>query len=136
MKDDHHFKQSDDHSSGRGHDLSTSEARLNVTISRVLVAGLAVAVFLLLVGAILAAVRAGTPVARRTSFSDIARALAALEPGGFFDLGLLVLIATPVARVVALLAAFAHRRQWVFVGISAVVLVVLALCAFLGVRVE
>jgi uncharacterized membrane protein len=58
----------------------------------------------------------------------------ALEPGGFFDLGLLLLLATPAARVVALFVGFARRRSWLFAGCSAVVLVALALSAFLGLR--
>jgi uncharacterized membrane protein len=109
-------------------------ARLNVVVSRVLVVGLLAAVALLLVGVILTLARSGVPPHHETSVPDLPRAVAALEPGGFFDLGLLVLLATPVVRVVALLVAFARRRQWLFSGISVVVLVVLALSAFLGLR--
>ncbi len=39
--------------------------------------------------------------------------------------GLLALIATPVARVVFTLVAFALRRDWMYVAITAIVLVVL-----------
>jgi uncharacterized membrane protein len=45
-----------------------------------------------------------------------------------------VLLVTPAARVVALLVAFGRRRLWTFVAVSVVVLVVLALSAFFGLR--
>ena len=91
------------------------------------------AVLLLLVGVVLTVARPGVPL-WAGSITEMPRALAALEPGGFFDLGLLVLLATPAARVVALLIAFARRRLWVFSGVSLVVLIVLVLSAFLGLR--
>ena len=108
--------------------------RLNITISRVLVVGLVTSVALLLVGVVLTVARPGLPVIHTTSISDLPRALGALEPVGFFDLGLLVLLATPAARVAALLVSFARRRLWIFSGVSLLVLVVLALSAFLGLR--
>jgi len=51
-------------------------------------------------------VHSGVPVPRKTSIQGIPRALRALEPGGFFQLGLLVLLATPAARVAALFLAY------------------------------
>ena len=39
--------------------------------------------------------------------------------------GLLILIATPVARVVLSIFAFALERDWVYVGIAALVLAIL-----------
>ena len=110
------------------------ETRLNVAISRVLAIGLLVAVALLLVGVILTLARPGLSFAHKTLISDMPRAVAAFEPGGFFELGLLVLVATPVARVVALGIGFARRRAWMFCGFSVLVLTVLALSAFLGLR--
>ena len=43
-----------------------------------------------------------------------------------------MLLATPFARVVALGIAFARRRQWLFAGISFVVMAMLILGAVLG----
>jgi uncharacterized membrane protein len=79
-------------------------------------------------------VRPDLPLPHEASIADMPRALAAIEPGGFFELGLLVLVATPVARVVALGVGFARRREWLFVSFSAVVLTVLVLGAILGLR--
>ena len=44
---------------------------------------------------------------------------------GFIQLGLLVLIATPIARVVFSVIGFARQRDWLYVGITAVVLALL-----------
>jgi len=44
---------------------------------------------------------------------------------GFIQLGLLLLLATPVARVAFSIVAFAMQRDWLYVGITAIVLGVL-----------
>jgi uncharacterized membrane protein len=44
---------------------------------------------------------------------------------GWIQLGLLVLIATPVARVALAVGAFASERDWIYVGITLLVLGVL-----------
>lgn len=108
------------------------ELRLNRAISRVLIVGLLSAVTLLVIGAVLTLARPGVAVPHATSVKDIPGALTALQPGGFFELGLLVLLATPFARVVALGIAFARRRWWLFASISAVVASLLIVGAALG----
>ncbi len=45
---------------------------------------------------------------------------------GIIQLGLLLLIATPVARVLFSVYAFARERDWLYVGLTIVVLAVLA----------
>jgi uncharacterized membrane protein len=112
---------------------SDSDPRLASRLSRLLLAGLSLAVALLVAGVVLAALKPEVPISV-SSISGLPGALAALEPGGFFDLGLLVLLATPAARVGALIFAFARRRLWLFSGVSLVVLLVLALSVFLGLR--
>jgi len=106
--------------------------RLNLTISRVLLVGLIAAITLLLAGAVLTAARPDLPAMHETSVTDIPRAMWALEPGGFFDLGLLLLLATPAARVVALFVGFTRRRIWLFSLISLIVLAGLAASVVLG----
>lgn len=107
---------------------------MNRFVSRMLSTGLLVAVVLLLAGAVVMLVRPDLPLLHEASIADMPRALAALEPGGFFELGLVVLVATPVARVIALGVGFARRREWMFVSFSAVVLALLALGALLGLK--
>ena len=42
------------------------------------------------------------------------------------DLGVVVLLATPVVRVVVSIVEYANNRDWAFVGLTAIVLVELA----------
>jgi uncharacterized membrane protein len=58
-------------------------------------------------------------------FTGIARAALNLHGPGIIQLGLLFLIATPVARVAFAAFAFAVERDWLYVGISVFVLIVL-----------
>jgi uncharacterized membrane protein len=102
-------------------------------LSRLFIVGLSLAVALFATGVVLAAIKPDVSISA-SSIPGLPGALAALEPGGFFDLGLLVLVATPAARVATLMVAFARRGLWLFSGLSLVVLAVLALSAFLGLR--
>jgi uncharacterized membrane protein len=107
-------------------------SRLNLTISRVLVVGLILSIAFLLVGAVLSLARPELSAVHETSVRDIPRAIWALEPAGFFSLGLLLLLATPAARVVALLVGFTRRKMWLFSFISLIVLAGLAASAVVG----
>ena len=49
-----------------------------------------------------------------------------LSGRGVIQLGLLLLIATPIARVFFALVGFGRQKDWMYVGISAVVLALLA----------
>ena len=55
----------------------------------------------------------------------IAREAAALHSRGMIQLGLLLLILTPVARVILLAGAFARQRDYLYVGIAGLVLAIL-----------
>jgi uncharacterized membrane protein len=107
---------------------------LTRALSRLLLTGLLLAVGLMIVGAILAAIQGSGEILHSSSIDDFPRLLADGNPTGFLDLGLLVLLATPAARVLALLVAFSRRRQWLFAGISAVVMTILVLSAILGLK--
>jgi uncharacterized membrane protein len=119
--------------SGEGPD-PRGEAGLNLAISRVLAGGLILAVLLLLAGVFLILAGRDAPLGGPASIGDMPRAIAALDPVGFFYLGLLVLLLTPVCRVMALAVAFARRRTWLFCSLSVFVLAVLGLSAYLGLR--
>jgi uncharacterized membrane protein len=107
---------------------------LNRKISRVLTSGLLVAVTLLLIGVVLTIARPDLEPVHTALVQDIPGEIAALRPGGFFDLGLLILLATPAVRVMALLVGFVRQRMWLFSLFSLIVLVVLALSAFIGLK--
>lgn len=106
--------------------------RLDRMVSRVLAVGLAVAVVLMLTGAVVALVREGPSLPSEVSVTEMPRSLAALEPEGFLTLGLLVLLATPIARVLTLVVGFARSKSRVFCYMSLAVLGILALSAYLG----
>jgi uncharacterized membrane protein len=51
---------------------------------------------------------------------------------GLIQLGLLLLIATPVARVVFSIVGFARQRDWLYVGMAALVLLLLTVSLLSG----
>ncbi|MBN1320774.1 MAG: DUF1634 domain-containing protein [Thermoleophilia bacterium] len=108
--------------------------RLDRLLSGLLLAGLSLAMVLMLVGAGLAVAGVRGEIGHSSSISDLPRALVGLAPAGLVDLGLLVLLATPVARVLALLIGLVIRRAWLFSAVSLVVLLVLALSVVIGLR--
>lgn len=109
-----------------------TEGELAQPLSLLLLVGLLLATTLMLVGVVLAAAGTGSPIPHASSISGLPQAVVSLEPGGFFDLGLLVLLATPVARVVMLSISFARRRAWAFFGMDLAILVILVLSVVLG----
>lgn len=105
---------------------------LNLTIARLLAVGLVVASALMIGGALWAAAGGGSVASRVFPLGALPEALSAARPTAFMTLGLLVLIVTPAARVVALLGAFVRRREWGYALISATVLAVLGVGLALG----
>jgi uncharacterized membrane protein len=68
-----------------------------------------------------------SPAAERgKGIADILKSVLVLDAHALLLAGVLVLILTPVARVVFTLAAFALRRDWLYVGMTTLVLGVLA----------
>ena len=60
------------------------------------------------------------------SIAGVISAARTFDGRGVIQLGLLLLIATPIARVAFALAGFARQKNWMYVGISAIVLGLLA----------
>jgi uncharacterized membrane protein len=108
------------------------QARLTSVLSSLLLGGLVLAIALMVAGAVLVLVGGDRTAPHSSSITALPGLLAGLEPAGLLDLGLLILLATPAARVLALTVAFARRREWVFAGASIAVLVILAAGVVLG----
>ncbi len=53
------------------------------------------------------------------------------DPIGLIDLGILVLIATPLLRIITALAVFAQTKEWKFVLVSVCVLLIITLAIFI-----
>jgi uncharacterized membrane protein len=73
----------------------------------------------------------GEPQELRT-VNGILREAAKFRGRGLIQLGLLVLIATPVARVLFSVVAFIYERDWTYVAITVIVLALLCYSLFGG----
>jgi uncharacterized membrane protein len=109
--------------------------RLETVIGQLLRAGvLLAAATVLLGGSLYLAGHHGEPVNYRTfavsdpgicTFPGIVRSAAHFESLGIIQFGLLLLIATPVARVALAIAGFALERDRLYTVVSVIVLVIL-----------
>jgi uncharacterized membrane protein len=73
----------------------------------------------------------GEPSELRT-IPGILREALAFHGRGLIQLGLLLLIATPIARVAFCVFAFLRQRDWTYVGITLLVLVLLCYSLLVG----
>jgi uncharacterized membrane protein len=60
------------------------------------------------------------------SISGIVSGARSLSGRGLIQLGVLLLIATPIARVAFSVVGFVRQRDWMYVGIAVIVLILLA----------
>jgi uncharacterized membrane protein len=112
--------------------------RFRILVSGVLIVGVSVSAILialgfagsLLVGWEGSLVGGATGTSDVTDFGSLAAALSALRPVGLAQLGLLVLVATPVVRVGASVAAFALEGDRLYAAITLVVLAILLTSLF------
>jgi len=105
---------------------------LNEVVHFVLIVGLGISTALILIGLGLDLVRHRQVPTSVPSFGEAFRLMAALRPSGFLTVGLLVLVATPILRVVGSTIAFLYERDWRYVAITLIVLVVVSLSLILG----
>ncbi len=113
-----------------------NDRRLETIISRLLRTGVLVAAATVFAGGVLYLIQShsgrvdyrsfgpGSPAL--LSLSGIVRSAAQLQSQGLIQLGLVLLIATPVARVAVALAGFALERDRLYTVISLIVLLILA----------
>ena len=112
-----------------------TDEQMDLTIAVILRAGVIVSALMVLVGGVFYLSRygftqpdykvfLGEPADLRSISGIISDALA-LRPKGLIQLGLLLLIATPIARVAFAVAAFALQRDRVYVLVTLIVLGVL-----------
>jgi uncharacterized membrane protein len=108
------------------------DQKMDATMGILLRSGVISAAAMVLVGGILFLMRHKTPVTDYHIFSGeptdlrtisgIFADVRAFRARGLIQLGLLVLIATPVARVVFSLLAFMYQKDWKYVVFTAIVL--------------
>lgn len=112
-----------------------NDRTMEIIMGRLLQVGVLLASFVMLLGGILyvKAHHAGTPDYRvfksepqaLRHVSGVMAGVAAGDPAAIIQLAVLLLIATPVARVMFSLVAFAIERDRLYMGVSAIVLAVL-----------
>lgn len=110
---------------------------MEATVARLLRLGVSVAAAVVLVGGVIYLARHGSERPHYGVFrgepsdlrgvTGIVRDAAAFSGRGWIQLGLLLLIATPVARVAFSALAFAFQRDRIYVCVTLVVLVLLVL---------
>jgi uncharacterized membrane protein len=113
--------------------------RFRLLVSGVLIVGVTVSAALIAAGFVgslavgwQGSLGGGTPgTVAVTDFAGMGSNLAALRPIGIAQLGLVVLLATPVVRVGTSVAAFALEGDRLYAGITLVVLAVLLTSLFL-----
>jgi uncharacterized membrane protein len=111
------------------------DKRVDEIIGVLLRTGVGLAAAVVLTGGILYLLRHGSYAASYRIFHgepsslshvrSIAQYAFGLDPRGIIQFGLLVLIATPVARVLFTVFAFAYERDWTYVVITVIVLTLL-----------
>lgn len=120
--------------SGRRQEGRWSDRAIALAISLVLRVGVALAAALVAVGRIAYLAQDGHRETHYSHFAGaqslttpaaIVRGVVALDPAAIIALGLVVLVLTPVARVVFALLAFAEQRDRLYVVFSLIVLTVL-----------
>lgn len=114
---------------------SFDDRRMEAIMGRLLQVGVTLASLVMLAGAVLYLAKHGGSTADYSVFVSEPEALR--DPGklrgqiaqgdsaALIQLGVLLLIATPVARVIFAVVAFLMERDWLYVAISLVVLAVL-----------
>lgn len=122
--------------------MKDSDDRLNQVIGRLLRYGVFISAGVVLIGALVYLIKHGSEVPNYAKFQMAPAPLR--HPLGIFDqafhftasgiiqLGLLFLIATPVARVLLSVFAFFRQRDYLYVVITLVVLIILIFSPFLG----
>jgi uncharacterized membrane protein len=112
--------------------MDKAEQRMDEIIGRLLQAGVIWAAAFVLVGGAVYLARHSTPATNYEVFqgepqelrtvSGIFHEALALRGRALIQLGLLILIATPIARVAFSVAAFLYQRDWKYVVVTLIVL--------------
>ena len=117
-----------------------NDLRIEIIIGTLLRTGVILAAAVVLFGGVLYLVRHGHEVPHYSTFSgepeslkspkDIVHGVMGMSARAIIQLGLLLLIATPVARVAFSAVAFAIERDYMYVVITLVVLAILSYSLF------
>lgn len=114
---------------------ANSDNDMEIGVSRLLQAGVALAAAFMLTGGILYLGQQGGEGVSYGKFHSVPPGLASIsgiwrgarlrQPAALMQFGVLIMIATPVLRVAFAAVAFLLERDWLYTGISLVVLTLL-----------
>ncbi len=112
--------------------------RFRTLVSGILIVGVTLAATLMVIGFAASLLvgwqgsltGAGNGASGLADFSAMGRSLVALRPVGIAQLGLVVLLATPVLRVAASCVAFALEGDRLYTGLTLAVLAILVVSIF------
>jgi uncharacterized membrane protein len=117
-----------------------NDERMRFIMGTLLRAGVLIAAFLVILGGILFFIQHPSETYNFTSFKgepdrlkhvgQILREALQFKSRAVIQLGLLVLIATPVARVIFSLIGFLFEKDWIYVAITSLVLCILCYSIF------
>jgi uncharacterized membrane protein len=112
-----------------------TDKELDCTIARMLLVGVSIAAVLVFLGGLILLRHPTLPVADYSRFHAVDPSLRSLSSittmalhlhgRGLVQFGLVLLIATPIARVIFCVVGFIRQRDALYTGISAIVLAIL-----------
>jgi uncharacterized membrane protein len=115
--------------------MAWNDESLERIVSRLLIAGVLLSAAVVFLGGACYLARYGHETADYHVFHEVPQAYRSVQGvihaiglsncAAVIQLGLLILIATPIARVAFSLAGFAFERDWTYVAITSIVLAVL-----------
>jgi uncharacterized membrane protein len=113
--------------------MPKGQHQLEHQVHRTLLGGLVASAVLLVAGTIAMLVQGNATADPLQPLGDLLRRAMHLNGPALTTLGLLVLMITPILRVVVLLAGWAMQRDWVFASVAVTVLILLIVSLSLGV---
>lgn len=105
---------------------------LNHVVHQVLIIGLVISTTLMVIGIVLDLFLQREIPQTVPNVGDVVQRVLSVRPSGFLALGLLVLIATPILRVIGSIGAFMYEREWRYAAITIFVLTVMVVSIMLG----
>jgi uncharacterized membrane protein len=105
---------------------------LNDAVHQILIVGLVISTFLLVAGLILDVIQRTELPAAALSPGEAFQRVLQLRPSGFLSLGLIVLMFTPVVRVIGSIIVFAWERDRRYMLVTLFVLAVMITSVVLG----
>ena len=113
-----------------------SEKRdVNVVIANIIKTGVFISSFFIITGITLSFIQGanGVLTVERYTFNEMLRGLVSLNYYSYLMFGIFLLILTPVLRILGLLYIYIEQKDYKFVRICILVLVILIVSLFLGV---